>query len=418
MQDLGRVPTPVVASRADRHLWRLLGPAFVAAVAYVDPGNVATNLAAGTQYGYLLVWVVLVANFAAVVVQYLSAKLGIVTGQSLPALLGARLPRMRRVLYWLQAEAVAAATEIAEVLGGALALDILCGIPLVVGGVIVVAVSLTILAVQSRHGQQPFELVVIGMLAVLTLGFAAGLLVSPLHWGDVVRGTVPRFDDSHSVLLAAGMVGATVMPHAIYAHSGLARDRHIGRTPAGHGRIVQLLRATRWDVLMALAIAGGVNLAMLLLAAGSLHGVPGTDTIPGATHAISTHLGPTIGVAFGIGLLTSSLASTAVGGYAGSTITADLLHRRVPILVRRTLTVVPALLVLASGIDPTSALVLSQIVLSVGIPFALIPLARLTGQRAVMGAFVNGPALRAAAGLITVAIVVLNVVLVILAFHG
>jgi manganese transport protein len=403
-------------ARPERRLLRLLGPAFVAAIAYVDPGNVAANLSAGATYGYLLVWVLVVANAAAVVVQYLSAKLGIVTGRNLPEVLGDRLPRLPRLLYWAQAEITAAATDVAEVIGGALALAILFGVPLPLGGLIVFAVSMGILAVQSRHGQRAFELVVIGMLAVIAIGFLAGLVVSPLDWGQAAGGVAPRFADSHSVLLAASMVGATVMPHAIYVHSGLARDRHRPvQAATAPWRVRRLLRATRWDVMGALTVAGGVNIAMLLLAAASLPGVVGTDTIPGAANAIGNHLGAGVGVAFGVGLLASGLASTAVGGYAGSAIMAGLLHRHVPVVVRRMVTAIPAMLVLASDVDPTYALVLSQVVLSIGIPFALVPLVWFTSRRTVMGEFTNGTALRLASAVVTAGIVLLNVVLLVLA---
>jgi manganese transport protein len=226
----------------------------------------------------------------------------------------------------------------------------------------------------------------------------------------------PRFADADSLLLATSMIGATVMPHAIYVHSGLARDRHRpARRAIAPWRVHELLRATRWDVGAALVLAGGVNLAMLVLAGASLAGVPGTDSIPGAMTAIDAHLGPAVGIAFGVGLLASSLASTAVGGYAGSTIMAGLLQRSVPIFLRRSVTVVPALLVLAVGADPTRTLVLSQVLLSMGIPLALIPLAWLTSRPDVMGEFVNGRLLRSASVLVTTAIVLLNVVLLVLA---
>ena len=335
----------------------LLGPAFVAAVAYVDPGNVAANLTAGAQYGYLLVWVLVVANLMAVLVQYLSAKLGLVTGQSLPGLLGQRLPRGRRLAYWAQAELVAAATDLAEVLGGAIALHLLFGIPLLVGGVIIGAVSMLLLAVQSWHGQRPFEFVVVGLLVVITIGFVTGLFVGTVSWGQALAGVVPRFEGAQTVLLAASMLGATVMPHAIYAHSSLARDRHGHSVPPE--ALPRLLRATRWDVLLSLVLAGSVNIAMLLLAAGNLAGVPGTDSIEGAHAAITTALGPVVGIAFGVGLLASGLASTSVGCYAGSTIMGGLLHRQIPQVTRRAVTLIPALGIIAAGVEPTWALVLS-----------------------------------------------------------
>lgn len=403
------------AARPERGLLRLLGPAFVAAIAYVDPGNVAANLSAGAKYGYLLVWVLVLANAMAVIVQYLSAKFGLVTGKSLAEMLGERMPRVSRLLYWAQAELVAVATDLAEVIGGAIALAILFDLPLLIGGIIVGTVSLALLALQ-RRGQQTFERVIIALLAIITIGFVAGLFVSPLDWGGVATGLVPRFEGTETVLLAASMLGATVMPHAIYLHSSLARDRH----GASHSpqRLGRLLKATRLDVLLALVLAGGVNIAMLLLAASSLAGVEGTDTIEGAAAAISSHLGPAIGIIFGIGLLASGLASTSVGAYAGADIMGGLLRIRFPLLLRRLITLIPALVVLGLEIDPTRALVLSQVVLSFGIPFALIPLIWLTSKRSVMGEYVNGMAMRIAATVVTVLIVALNVLLIGLTLTG
>ncbi|QDP98596.1 Mn(2+) uptake NRAMP transporter MntH [Microlunatus elymi] len=394
-------------------IW-LLGPAFVAAIAYVDPGNVAANLTAGASYGYLLVWVLVLANVMAVLIQYLSAKLGLVTGQTLPSLLGSRLSRRSRLLFWTQAEVVAAATDLAEVVGGALALKILFGLPLVIGGLIVGLVSLGLLVVQSRRGQRPFEFVVIGLLSVITIGFVTGLFLSPVDWSQTATGLLPRFDGRETVLLAASMLGATVMPHAICLHSSLARDRHGDRIAAT--RIPRLLRATRIDVVLALMVAGSVNIAMLLLAAASLPGVAGTDSIPGAHHAIQSALGPTVGAVFGIGLLASGLASTSIGCYAGSTIMAGLLKVGIPLAWRRAITLIPALIVLAVGFDPTRALVLSQVVLSVCIPFALVPLVSYTSRQAVMGRFANPRPLTATAWLVTGAVVCLNLALIVLSF--
>lgn len=437
-----------------------MGPAFVASIAYVDPGNVAANLTSGASYGYLLVWVLVLANGMAMLIQYQSAKLGIVTGRTLPEHVGARTRPWTRRAYWLQAEAVAAATDIAEVIGGALALNLLFGLPLVVGGVIVGVVSMGLLLVQSHRRQRTFEFVIVGFLAVIAIGFLAGLFVSDVDWGAAADGLVPRFDGTATVLLAASMLGATVMPHAIYLHSALARDRHHAgyaafaeRTdftrPAtsptsptsgqktleksgdgassarswekwegGAGRLRMLLRATRTDVLIALLIAGVVNIAMLLLAAASLRGVAGTDTIPGAYDAIRVALGPGIATVFAVGLLASGLASTSVGAYAGSVIMKGLLTVRVPILARRAITLIPALAVLAGGVDPTWALVLSQVFLSIGIPFALIPLIRLTGSRAVMGEYVDRMPVRILAWTVVTMIVALNVVLIVLTVTG
>ncbi|HWJ84109.1 MAG TPA: Nramp family divalent metal transporter [Cellulomonas sp.] len=395
--------------RAQRRGALLLGPAFVAAIAYVDPGNVAANLTAGSRYGYLLLWVLVVANAMAVLVQYQSAKLGLVTGQSLPGVLGERLGRRSRLAFWVQAELVAAATDIAEVVGGAIALNLLFGVPLALGGVIVGAVSMGLLSTQNRYGQRRFEYVVVGLLAVITLGFLAGLVVAPPDARGVLSGLVPRFDGPDSVLLAASMLGATVMPHAIYVHSALARDRH-GRAPDA-GSLRRLLRATRWDVGVALVVAGLVNIGLLLLAASGLRGVPGTDSIEGAYAAIVAALGLGIGIAFAVGLLASGLASTSVGAYAGATIMEGLLHRRVPLLVRRVVTLIPAVVLLGLGADPTWTLVVSQVVLSFGIPFAVIPLVAFTRSRALMGDARNGPCLHAVLVAVVTLVVALNLTL-------
>lgn len=396
--------------------WLLLGPAFVAAIAYVDPGNVAANLTAGARYGYLLLWVLIVANLIAVLVQYQSAKLGIVTGKSLPELLGERLRTGPRRVYWIQAELVAAATDIAEVLGGAIALHLLFGVPLLAGGVIVGIASMLLLSIQSRRSQRAFELVIVTLLGVIVVGFVTGLFFAGMDASEAVTGIVPRFEGTDSVLLATSMLGATVMPHVIYLHSTLARDR-FGVTK-DRLRIKELLRATRWDVGAALFIAGAVNISMLLLAAAALRGIEGTDTIEGAHAAVVATLGPVIGVIFAVGLLASGLASTSVGTYAGSAIMGGLLRVRVPLLLRRAITLIPALIILAVGFDPTQALVLSQVVLSFGIPFALVPLVWLASSKKEMGEFVNPPWLRWAGWISTVLIALINVLLIVLVVIG
>ena len=394
----------------------LVGPAFVAAIAYVDPGNVAANLTGGARYGYLLVWVLVTANLMAALIQYQSAKLGIVTGKTLPQLVGERTRRGSRLAYWGQAELIAAATDLAEVIGGAIALNLLFGLPLYLGGLIVGVVSIALLTVQNRFGQRPFESIIIGMLAIIAIGFLAGLFVNPPDVAQVAGGLIPRFDGTDSVLLAASMLGATVMPHAIYVHSALSRDRH-GRAESSADR-VRLLRGTKFDVGIALSIAGAVNLGMLLLAAVNLQGVAGTDTIDGAHRAIETSLGPAVALIFAIGLLASGLASTSVGAYAGATIMEGLIRRRIPLLTRRVVTLIPALVILAIGVDPTGALIISQVVLSFGIPFALIPLLRLTNDRSLMGDWVNGPIVRWLLRVIVVLIVSLNLLLIYLTVAG
>jgi manganese transport protein len=390
----------------------LLGPAFVAAIAYVDPGNVAANLTAGSRYGYTLVWVLVLANLMAGLVQYQSAKLGLVSGKTLPELLGERLRRRSRLAFWVQAEVVAAATDLAEVIGGAIALNLLFGLPLFMGGAIVGVVSMVLLATQNRFGQRPFEFVIMGLLAIITVGFVAGLFVNAPDGPSILAGLVPRFEGVDSVLLSASMLGATVMPHAIYVHSALARDRHgHAITPPDRKR---LLRATRFDVIGALGLAGLVNIAMLLLAATNLRGVDGTDTIDGAHGAIVDALGPGVGLAFAIGLLASGLASTSVGCYAGATIMQGLLKWQIPILLRRLITLIPALVLLGFGVDPTWALVISQVVLSFGIPFALVPLMLLTNNRAIMGVSANRLIVKLALGVVVALVVALNIALIVL----
>lgn len=399
-----------------RRIVTLLGPAFVAAVAYVDPGNVAANLTAGAEHGYLLVWVLVASNLMAVLIQYTSAKLGLVTGHSMPELLRGRLGTRGRLAYWAQAEVVAAMTDLAEVIGGALALYLLFDIPLVLGGLIVGLVSLALLSIQSRRGQRHFEFVIMGLLSVIAVGFVAGLFVTDTDWGGAAAGLLPRFDGPSTVLLAASMLGATVMPHVIYLHSSLARDRH----GVGHDqpRLRHLLHATKWDVAISLVIAGSVNIAMLLLAAGSLRGVAGTDSIEGAYDAIGSALGPIIAGAFAVGLLASGLASTSVGCYAGAAIMGGLLHKRIPVWIRRSITLIPALVILGVGANPTWALVISQVVLSVGIPFAVIPLVRLTSDRTLMGEHANSTLTKVVAWTVVALIVALNAALLVLTFTG
>jgi len=389
----------------------MLGPALVAGVAYLDPGNVASNMTAGATYGYLLIWVVVLANLIAWLVQYLSAKLGLVTGRSLPELLGERIRRpWARRAYWLQAELVAMATDVAEVIGGAVALQLLFDLPLLWGGAITAVVSLTLLVVQTRHGARTFEFVIIGMVAVIAVGFVAGVFIAPPDAAGVAAGLVPRFEGSGSVLLAASILGATVMPHAIYAHSALTRDRFGADTTP----IPRLLRATRWDVSLAMLIAGAVNVAILLLAAANLAGVAGTDSLEGAYAALHAGLGTVVATLFAVGLLASGLASTSVGAYAGAEIMHGLLHARIPLLLRRLISVLPALILLGIGADPTRALVLSQVVLSFGIPFALIPLVSLTARGSLLGRFRNRIATTVLGAAASIALIVLNGMLLVL----
>lgn len=399
-----------------RPSWLLLGPAFVAAIAYVDPGNVAANVSAGAQFGFLLVWVIVAANAMACLVQYLSAKLGLVTGMSLPEAVGGRMRRRTRLTYWLQAELVAMATDLAEVVGGAIALNLLFDLPLLTGGIITGVVSLLLLLVKDRQGQSSFERVITGLLSIIAVGFLASLVVAPPPVDEAAAGLVPMFAGTESVLIAAAMLGATVMPHAVYLHSGLARDRH-GHPEAGPMRRM-LLRVTRWDVGIAMVIAGAVNLSMVLVAATNLQGQENTDSIEGAHAAVRETLGPTIALLFAIGLLASGLASSSVGAYAGAMIMQGLLKRSIPLVLRRLITLLPALAILAIGLDPSRALVLSQVVLSFGIPFALIPLVRLTSDRSLMGDDTNHRVTTALGWAIAALITLLNVVLIFLTLTG
>ncbi len=389
---------------------RMLGPAFVAAVAYVDPGNVATNTAAGANYRYLLLWVLVGATVMAGLVQYLSAKVGWLTGRSLPELVAGHTTRRIRLAYWAQAELVAMATDIAEIVGGAIALQLLFDLRLVVGAVVTAAVSTALLLVQDRRSQRTFERVITGLLAVVTVGFLAGLFVAPPDPGEVVTGLLPRLAGPDSALLAVGMLGATVMPHAVYLHSALVRDRHGVADPTCARPV---LRSIRTDVVLAMIVAGGVNIAMLLLSGSALFGLQldGLDTIHAA---IGTQLGPVIATLFALGLLASGLASTSVGGYAGSVIMAGLLQRRIPVIWRRLLTAVPALLLLGAGLDPTRLLIVSQVALSFGIPFALVPLVRFARDPRLMALVPTRRATIRTAWVVVGLIVALNGVLVVL----
>jgi manganese transport protein len=311
---------------------------------------------------------------------------------------------------------VALATDLAEIIGGAIALHILFGLPLILGGIITAIASLVILAVQSRSGQRRFEAIIIGLLVVITIGFMAGLVISPVDWQATTEGLVPRFTDSGSVPLAASLLGAPVRPHAIYLHTTMSRSQYASADNAT--RMRDLLGANRWDVVFALFVAGSVNIGMLLMAASSLRGQEGTETIEGAYQAISSNLGPVVGIIFAVGLLASGLASTSVGAYAGVSIMEGLAKIKPPIVVVRLITLVPALIVLAAGVDPTYSLVISQVLLSVGIPFALIPLVKLTSSRALMGRYANHLILKIVGWVVAVAIIALNLVLIYLTVVG
>ena len=390
----------------------LFGPAFVAAIAYVDPGNFATNVSAGAQFGYLLLWVIVSANLMAMLVQSLSAKLGLATGRSLPANCREHYPRPVVLGLWVQAEVVAMATDLAEVVGGAIALNLLFGIPLLTGGLITGVVAFLLLALQSR-GDRRFIRAVTVLLAVIVVAFLLLIVRVPPDPAGVVSGLVPRFDGVASVVLAAGILGATVMPHAIYLHSALVSTTTQATTIAQRRRA---LKAQRVDVFAAMSLAGLVNAAMLLVAAALFAGsaLSGTDTLEGAHAGFGAALDGSAALLFALALLASGFASASVGTYAGQVIMEGFLRRRIPLFARRALTMFPALVILALGVDPTGALVMSQVVLSFGIPFALVPLLLLTRRPDVMGELVNERRTTVVAALVASVIITLNVVLLFL----
>jgi manganese transport protein len=373
----------------------MLGPAFVAAVAYVDPGNFATNLQGGAKFGYALLWVVLAANLMAMIVQYLSAKLGIATDHNLPELCREHFPRWTTWGLWVQAEIMAMATDVAEFLGAAVALNLLFGVPLLVAGLITGVIAFAILGLQ-RHGFRRFELAIAALLGIVFAGF----LYELLHIGPsahlALNGFVPRLTNSDAVYLAVGIIGATVMPHVIYLHSALTNGRVAVRDDAERR---QVLRFERVDVIIALGVAGLINLAMLAVFAKLFHTpqLSGISSLQTAHTEIGDLVGGGAALAFAVALLASGASSSSVGTYAGQVVMAGFIGVRIRMWVRRLVTMLPALVVLATGVNATDALVLSQVVLSFGIPFALVPLVVLTSRRDVMGVHVNGRAMTVAA---------------------
>jgi manganese transport protein len=391
------------------------GPAFVAAIAYADPGNFATNFTGGATFGYLLVWVIVAANLMAMLIQSLSAKLGLVTGHDLPELCRKHLPRGVSRGLWVQAELVAMATDLAEIVGGALALYLLFGIPLPAGGLITCVVAFVLLAFQ-RRGARRFETVIGGLLGVILLGFAYNALRAGVDPGALATGAVPSFAGVDSLLLATGILGATVMPHVIYLHSALTKTRSAASADPGQRRIA--LRYQRVDTLIALGAAGLVNLAMLVIAAQLFFGsgIPGTDTLEGIHAGLGLTLDGYAALAFAVALLASGFASSSVGTYAGQVVMQGFIGRNIPLTLRRLLTMAPAMAVLLLGVDPTAALVWSQVVLSFGVPFALVPLVWLTRRRDVMGEHVNHRVTTATAYVIAGLIILLNIFLIVRTF--
>jgi len=393
-----------------RVMLSMLGPAFVAAVAYVDPGNFATNLQGGARFGYELLWVVLLANLMAMLVQYLSAKLGIATDRNLPELCRERLPRWSSWALWIQAEVMAMATDVAEFLGAAIGLNLLFGVPLLVAGLLTGVIAFAILELQ-RRGYRRFELAIAALLGIVFAGF----VYETFHIGPsahlALRGFIPHLGGSNALYVAVGIVGATVMPHVIYLHSALTN----GRVPVTNDRERrQVLRFERVDVIIALTLAGAINLAMLAVFAKLFHtpALSGIATIQDAHAEIGRLVGGGAALAFAVALLASGASSSSVGTFAGQVVMAGFVGIRIPMVLRRTVTMLPALVILALNVSATDALVLSQVILSFGIPFALVPLVVLTGRRDVMGAQVNGRLVSLAAYAVAAVITAMNVFLI------
>jgi manganese transport protein len=403
--------------RGVRRLWPFLGPAFIAAVAYIDPGNFATNIAGGAKFGYLLLWVVLSANLIAMLVQTQSAKLGIATGKNLAELCRERFSRRTSIGLWLQAELVAMATDVAEIVGAALGLNLLFGIPLFPAGILAGIGAFTILGLQQM-GFRRLEAAISVLVGVVVASFVFELFDSSPDGGEIAKHLVlPGFAGTESLLLATGIIGATVMPHVVYLHSALTQRRIVGRNSAEKKRILNFEKV---DVVIALSLAGLVNLSMMIVAAALFHtsGLTGVDSIDGAYEGLQTLVSDRAAAIFGIALLASGFASSSVGTMAGQVVMQGFIERQIPLFLRRSITLAPALLVLAIGLDPTDALVGSQVVLSFGIPFALVPLLVIAANKEVMKDLANPRWLTAIAGVLAAMIIALNVFLLFQVFFG
>lgn len=405
----------VLEGRGRRGIGRFLpflGPAFVASVAYIDPGNFATNIQGGAQFGYMLLWVVVASNLIAMLVQALSAKLGIATGRNLAEMCRDRFPRPVVWGMWGVSELVAMATDLAEFLGAALGLYLLFHIPLLVAAVLTGIVTMVILALE-RYGFRPVEAVITGFVGIIAGSYVVETILDRPDWGAVAfSAVVPRFAGTESVLLATGILGATVMPHVVFLHSALTQRRIVPRDP---GQAARLYRFEVIDVIIAMGLAGVVNGAMLIMAASTFfrEGLVHVAGIEEAYRTLIPLLGPMAGAVFAISLLASGLSSATVGTMAGQVIMQGFLHRRIPIWLRRLVTMVPALAVIATGLDPTRTLVISQVILSFGLPFALVPLILFTSRQDVMGPLANGWPVRIAAIAATAVIIALNLFLIV-----
>jgi manganese transport protein len=417
VQSAGDVLSGESRKRGLARILPFLGPAFIAGVAYMDPGNFATNIQAGAQYGYLLLWVIMASNLTAMLIQTLSAKLGIASGLNLAEQCRERFPRRLTLFMWVLMELVAMATDLAEFLGAALGFNLLFGIPLWMAGILAAIVTFLILGLE-RYGFRPLEAVITAMVGVIAVCYLVETILDQPNWGLVAYHTVvPMFRGPESVLLATGILGATVMPHAIFLHSALTQGRIVVREPA---LLHRLFRYEVLDVLIALGLASLINMAMLIMAASTFFGkgVTSVGSIEEAYKTLEPLLGQAASWVFAISLLASGLSSSAVGTMAGQVIMQGFLKRHIPPWVRRLVTMGPPLIVIMLGLDPTRTLVISQVLLSFGLPFAIIPLVMFTSNKQIMGTLVNKPLTTVLASLAAAVIVGLNLFLIFQIFFG
>ena len=400
-----------------RRLMVFMGPAFIASVAYMDPGNFATNIQGGAQYGYRLLWVVFASNLMAMLIQTLSAKLGLASGYNLAEVCRMHYPRPMTWVLWMLMEIVAMATDLAEFLGAAVGFNLLFGIPLWVAGLITAVVTFMILGLE-RYGFRPLEAVISAFVGVIALCYLFETFLDQPAWREVFHGAfTPRFADRESVLLAAGILGATVMPHVIFLHSALTQGRIVVRNPI---QLKRLFRFELIDVFVAMGLAGLINAAMLIMAASTFHraGMTSVGSLEEAYKTLEPILGPAASWVFAVSLLASGLSSSTVGTMAGQVIMQGFLQRHIPIWVRRLVTMLPTLVVIAMGLDPTRTLVISQVVLSFGLPFAVIPLIQFTRRKDIMGDMVNRPLTTVVTWIVAGLIVTLNMYLLYQTLRG
>lgn len=397
-----------------KKLLPFIGPAFIAAVAYIDPGNYATNIQSGSQYGYLLLWVVILSNLMAILIQTLSAKIGIATGYNLPEILRDRWPRGVSIFYWIQGEIMVMATDLAEFIGAAVGFNLVFGIPILPAAILTGFCTILILAFQVR-GYRSLEMAIASMVFIIVIAFSCEIVFSAPALAPLMAGFVPRFQGTNSILLAAGILGATVMPHAIYMHSGLTSKRVIGRTPEERKRIFHFELV---DILIAMVIAGVINAIMLAVAASTFYGHIVISDLSVAYQQFSALIAPGAAILFGVGLLAAGLSSSSVGTLAGDIMMQGFIHKRIPVFLRRVCSMIPPLAVIISGANATSALVISQVVLSFGIALAIIPLVIFTNNKQLMGNLVNRKITTVLAWMVAAVVIALNIFLLYQTFTG